>query len=97
MIFREWKLSNKKIIVWGIGSFLMRLLATTELHNVNIVQFIDKNKNIQGKSILGVEISPPEKIIDRTLLVFIASSVYKNEIREQLQKEFNWQGEIVSV
>jgi hypothetical protein len=60
-MFHEWKLINKKIIVWGVGSFLMRLLATTELCNAKIVQFIDKNESMHGKRILGVEIVPPKK------------------------------------
>jgi 2-polyprenyl-3-methyl-5-hydroxy-6-metoxy-1,4-benzoquinol methylase len=95
--FHEWKMSNKKIIVWGTGSFLMRLLATTELRDANIVQFIDKNINMQGKSILGIKIDAPEKILKDETTLFIASSVYGKEIKDQLQKEINFKGEIFTV
>ena len=54
--------SNKKIAVWGIGSYFSRLVAKNFFHDFEIVALIDKDKKKQSQSICGKKIISPEDL-----------------------------------
>jgi SAM-dependent methyltransferase len=90
--------SGEPVLIWGAGSLTSRLLCDTRLGNANIRGIIDRNKNLQGKQLLGVTISAPESVMDHEgATIFIASTTYAEEIRNTLTRQHGWAGRIVSL
>lgn len=86
------------VVVWGAGSLTARLMCTTPLRQANIVAVIDRNPQLQGKNLGGINIHPPADIANYpAATVFIASTSYAAEIADQLLTEYRWTGNIVSL
>lgn len=86
------------LVVWGAGSLTMRLCATTSLVETNLIAFIDRNPQLQGKKILGVPITTPAALSSlpaRTVL--IASTTYADEIERTLKDELHWPGRVIKI
>lgn len=73
------------IFIWGTGSYVMNLFATTNLAQCNIKGFVDNNKIKQGREMYGYKIYPPEYLKDKSDTVLICSMLYGEQIREQLE------------
>lgn len=86
--------SNKEIIVWGVGSYTMSLLSSTDLACCNIKCFIDSNPLKQGTSLLGKEIKDISALIDFKGVVVICSALYASEIVAQI-KDYGCTNELV--
>jgi len=89
--------TQEKIVIWGAGSLTSRLLATTDLKKANIQFFVDSNKSHQGKKIFGYEIFSPNKLGNSKNTVLIASYVHGGSIRQTLEKEFKYEGKIITL
>lgn len=91
--------SKSKIVIWGVGSLVARLLASTNLMKLNIKAFVDSNESMQGKRINGIEIYSPDviKSIGSDCDILIGTSVYKDEIKSALLEKFKYKGNIVEV
>ncbi len=76
--------SQEPIVVWGVGSFLQRLLATSKLSECNIIAFVDSDINKQGKKINGVSIIAPAMLKSINAAVLICSVLYTDEILGQI-------------
>ena len=44
---------GEPIVVWGVGTHTLRLLATSRLKNAKIAAFVDSNPRYQGKTVQG--------------------------------------------
>lgn len=55
--------SKEPIIIWGAGSYTLRLLETTALGKCIINAFIDSNKSKLGQNIYGIPIVLPEILV----------------------------------
>lgn len=90
---------GKPVVLWGAGSLATRLCATTSLDRLQISAFIDKNRQLHGKTVLGVSIHAPEWLdqADHNLPVVILSAIYGAEIERMLVERFDWKGEILRV
>ncbi|WP_338744784.1 class I SAM-dependent methyltransferase [Pseudomonas putida] len=94
----ELEASGEPLLIWGAGSLTSRLLCDTRLGKVNICSIIDRNRNLQGKSLLGVAIAAPDSVTDyQDCTVFIASTTYAAEIRNTLVEQYGWRGKIISL
>ncbi len=86
------------LVVWGAGSLTMRLCATTALMETNLLAFIDRNPQLQGKKIIGVPITTPSALSSLPAhTVLIASTTYTDEIEKTLRDELHWSGQIVKI
>lgn len=84
-LIAQLKESQKEVIIWGTGSYVMSLLAETELKDCNILGFVDNNKLKQGKKIYGYDIYVPEFLKDKKVSVLICSMLNSKEIKIQLE------------
>ncbi|MER2541399.1 MAG: hypothetical protein ABTQ26_19330, partial [Azonexus sp.] len=86
-------------IIWGAGALATRLCATTPVDQLRLLGFVDKNRQLQGKSILGTRIHPPEWLHEQnssnTVLIF--STTYGAEIARTLKEQFAWRGNILRI
>jgi SAM-dependent methyltransferase len=86
------------LIVWGAGSLTRRLCATTSVGRTRLLGFVDKNRDLHGQQLLGKTIHAPDWLDDKgDQTVLIASTTYADEIRQELQQQFQWQGEILTI
>jgi len=91
-------LSQERLIVWGAGSLSARLCATTSIRETNLIGFVDRNEQIQGKSIFGKLIHHPDWIQgNRDCTILVVSSVYASSIKLELLNEYSWKGKIVFI
>ncbi len=94
----QLELSGERVLIWGAGSLTSRLLCDTRLGRANICGIVDRNRNLQGRSLLGVTISAPESIMKHEgATIFIASTTYAVEIRDVLMNRYGWRGRVVSL
>lgn len=86
-------------IIWGAGALATRLCATTPVDHLRLLGFVDKNQQLQGKSILGACIHPPEWLHeqDPSGTVVIFSATYGAEIARCLKERFAWRGNILRI
>ncbi|PKO33491.1 MAG: hypothetical protein CVU34_13165 [Betaproteobacteria bacterium HGW-Betaproteobacteria-7] len=86
-------------IIWGAGALATRLCATTPVDRLRLLGFVDKNRQLQGKSMFGAHIQPPEWLHeqDRDATVVVFSTTYGAEIARDLQEQFSWRGSILRI
>lgn len=84
-LIAQLKKSQKELVIWGTGSYVMSLLAQTDLLDCNICGFVDNNKLKQGRKMYGYEIHEPEFLKDKKVTVLICSMLNGKEIKEQLE------------
>jgi hypothetical protein len=85
------------IIVWGVGSHTLRLLAISELKKAKIVAFVDSNVNYCGKMLNGIPILLPKEIINRDELILISTRVYQNKIVNEIKNELKLDNKIITL
>lgn len=90
----ELKEQQKEIVIWGTGSYVMNLIATTDLLECKIQGFVDNNKIKQGREMYGYTIYPPNYLLDKNDTVLICSMLNGQEIKAQLE-EMNTKNEII--
>lgn len=78
--------SRTPIIVWGTGTFTLRLLATTRLREADIRAFIDSNPRYQGRSIRGTRILAPHEISGCSEAILVSSRVFQAEIVREIRE-----------
>lgn len=90
--------SQEPLLIWGAGALTSRLLCDTALRQANICSVIDRNRGLQGKTLLNTVITAPDSIENyQGATVFIASTTYAAEIRETLLRQYSWSGRILSL
>lgn len=77
--------TQEEIVVWGVGSFTMRMMAKDILGKCNIIQFIDINEKKQGTVINGIKVSAPMEIKSVLAPIVICSALYSDEIVKDIQ------------
>ncbi|MCL4338821.1 class I SAM-dependent methyltransferase [Patescibacteria group bacterium] len=75
----------ERIIVWGAGSLTERLLSTTNLAQKTI-KLADRNTNLQGKKLKGIDIIPPENLENYKEPILVSSFRFKKEILKDIKK-----------
>lgn len=89
--------ADKSIIIWGTGAHTLRLLASSNLRNANILAFVDSNPRYQGKNLNGVTIISPQDLKELSEPILISSRVYQEEIENQIRAELNMNNEIIKL
>lgn len=77
--------SQREVVVWGTGSYMMALAASTNLMDCQIAGFIDNNKIKQGQKIYGIPVYAPEFLAGRDAVVLICSMLNSEDIKRQLE------------
>lgn len=85
---------GKELFIWGTGSYVMSLLATTALGDCKILGFVDNNRIKQGREMYGRLIYAPEYLLDKHSTVVICSMLYSEQIKKQLE-DMHTKNEIV--
>lgn len=73
-----------KIVIFGTGSFLDKILRNIDRNKCEIVSFLDNNIDKQGGKKEDIEICSPTKLSSLKYDYIIIASQYNNEIKDQL-------------
>lgn len=90
--------SGRSCAIWGAGSLLSRLCATTRILEANIVAVIDRNAPAEGAHFLDKPLCHPDWLKSHQVdTVIITSYVYQDEIRHALRTEIGFKGRIIGM
>lgn len=78
--------SQEDIIIWGVGQFTLRLLGTTDLSKSNIIGFVDSDRSKHAKKINGINIYPPDFIVNKECTLLVCSALYANDILDVVKQ-----------
>ena len=84
-VIAELKEQKRRIVIWGTGSYVMSLIAETELLDCEICGFVDNNKLKQGRQMYGYTIYEPEYVLGRDVTILICSMLYADAITSQIR------------
>lgn len=90
-------ISEKKIVLFGASSLGRRIYNYLKLVGIDIFCYCDNDKQKWGTSIDGINIFSPAELEnweDKESLVIVISSIYIDEIINQLQKSILWERQI---
>ena len=73
------------MIVWGVGTHTLRLLANGGLDPSKIAVFVDSSPKYQNQELRGIPVVSPEQLTNRREPVLISSRGFQNEIQHQIQ------------
>ena len=85
-VIAELKETYREIVIWGTGSYVINLAATTDLLECNIQGFVDNNKIKQGREMYGYPIYAPEFLIGKKCMVLICSMLNCQDIQIQMDE-----------
>ena len=87
---------KRELVIWGTGSYVMNLFATTTLGKCQIIGFVDNNKLKQGRQFCGYKIYTPEWLQNKQYTVLICSMLYGAQIKKQLE-QMHTQNQIITL
>jgi SAM-dependent methyltransferase len=77
--------SGRELVVWGAGSYTLRLMETTPLGRCNIIAFVDKDTAKQGTRLKGIAIGAPALLRDFTGPIAVSSALYGQDIAAEIR------------
>jgi hypothetical protein len=77
---------GERIIVWGVGTHTLRLLATGGLDPARIALFVDSNPKYQQQQLHGVPIVGPTELNIRSEPILISSRSSQQAIHNQIRQ-----------
>jgi SAM-dependent methyltransferase len=86
---------QRPLIVWGVGSSTLRLLAGSALGRANIVAFTDNNPKSWQTLLQGKPVLPPAELSARQEAILITSKMYGSQIESQIRDELGLSNPIV--
>jgi len=78
--------AGERMIVWGVGTHTLRLLANGGLDPATIALFVDSNPKYQGRQLRGIPIVSPEELGERIEPILISSRGFQREILHLIQR-----------
>jgi SAM-dependent methyltransferase len=88
---------HQRIIVWGTGQLVMKLLAETVMAEAAITAFVDSNPILQGQSINGIPILAPVQIIGQLDPIVVSSTLYYEDICKYITEEMKLPNTVIGL
>jgi SAM-dependent methyltransferase len=85
---------GERMIVWGVGTHTLRLLATGGLNTERVSLFVDSNPNYQRQQLRGLPVVSPAALHSREPIL-ISSRGFQREIQHQIQHEMGLENRLI--
>ncbi len=85
---------GERMIVWGVGTHTLRLLATGGLNPEQVSLFVDSNPNCQRQQLRGVPVVSPAELRSRDPIL-ISSRGFQREIQKQIQHQMGLENRLI--
>ena len=97
--FARLAISQSPVYVWGIGIHAQMMLAMSPLRECNIKALVDKNEDLQGKTIRGRRIVSLDALKEASQdeVVVIAAVVHRDAMYKYLTEELKFKGQIITL
>jgi len=79
------ELGNEEIAIWGVSTYVYRLLTHTSLSNCNIKYLVDINLSIQSQKIMGMNILDPKVLKDFYGTIVICGQTSLESIKNSIK------------
>lgn len=89
--------TREPVIVWGVGTLTLRLLTTETFRELNVVAFVDSNRNYQGKRVGGIPILAPAELRGRAETIVVSSRAHQGEIVAQIRQDLRLGNPVVTL
>src|SRR5205085_10183453 len=84
-----------RMIVWGVGTHTLRLLAAGGLDPRTIKVFVDSNAKYQNRELRGLPVISPEELRSHTEPILISSRGFQNQIHEQIRNRLGLRNPVI--
>lgn len=92
------EMSYRKIIIWGTGLEAPRIIETYHIPIRDDTLFVDNDSSKQGKQFMGKPIKSPDVIKEeQNALILIASTYYKDILRQIKEEELCTDDRIINI
>jgi hypothetical protein len=85
---------GERMVVWGVGTHTLRLLATGGLDTERVSLFVDSNPNYQSQQLRGLPVIPPSALHSGDPIL-ISSRGFQREIQHQIQHEMGLENRLI--
>lgn len=85
------------LLVWGVGTYTLHLIKSTNFSKLNIVAFADSNKNYHGRTLLDKQILLPEELKKYPHQILISTNSFQAEIEEQIRETLRLPNQILTL
>ena len=89
--------SGEPLIVWGVGTHTLHLMASTNLSKVNIVAFVDVNAKYEGKTLFGRPIVSPRGVTAYPEPILVCSRAFQDDIVRMIRGELNLSNRLITL
>jgi len=83
------------MIVWGVGTHTLRLLATGGLDIQRVALFVDSNPKYQQQELQGVPVVAPGELRERTEPILISSRSSQHAIEDQIRNSLGLKNRLI--
>jgi SAM-dependent methyltransferase len=92
---RRSLLPDERMIVWGVGTHTLRLLATGGFDPARIALFVDSNPKYQGQRLRGVPIIAPDELKARPEPILVSSRSSQRAIHSQIRTTLGLKNQLI--
>ena len=85
---------GERMVVWGVGTHTLRLLATGGLDPDRVSLFVDSNPNYQRQQLRGVPVVSPAQL-NTGEPILISSRGFQREIQHQVQQQMGLRNRLI--
>jgi 2-polyprenyl-3-methyl-5-hydroxy-6-metoxy-1,4-benzoquinol methylase len=75
---------NEPVVVWGAGSYALRVFETTRLKECNLVGFVDKDSKKHGLTIGNIPVYSTDLLRNFRGTIIICSALYSKDIKMEI-------------
>ena len=88
-------LPGERMIVWGVGTHTLRLLATGGLDPSRISLFVDSNCKYQQQELRGIPVVSPSQLKSHAEPILISSRGFQREIFHQIRHSMELSNQVI--
>jgi SAM-dependent methyltransferase len=85
---------GERMVVWGVGTHTLRLLATGGLDPKRVSWFVDSNPHYQRQQLRGVPVVSPAELQSREPIL-ISSRGFQREIQNQVRQQMGLENRLI--
>ncbi|MEI9974817.1 MAG: methyltransferase domain-containing protein [Ignavibacteriota bacterium] len=85
---------GERMVVWGVGTHTLRLLATGGLNPERVSLFVDSNPNYQRQQLRGVPVVSPTELHTQEPIL-ISSRGFQREIQNQVRQQLGLDNRLI--
>lgn len=89
--------SNQPVLVWGVGTQTLHLMATEAFAQLDIFAFVDSNPAFQGQHLHGKPVLSPAELHAYPHPILISSQVFQSEISDQIKRQLRLPNEVFTL